>query len=184
MYVVNLATAIELSCMHAQSINFNNLLSNIFSNEKGRKFHLTCISWSDMNIFIQFHKCLYWLSCYCSNEWPHSTCANCKTIASAEKTNKNRHVDLFICKCKWLFTMRQRKFCKIVKHPAENWSYENASEIRSWIDKREVNLYAKAKIICDIVAMCEAKLRVDLDWSCVYSRKYHGTSSVELTAIL
>lgn len=54
MYVVNLATAIELSCMHAQSINFNNLLSNIFSNEKGRKFHLTCISWSDGTYLYSF----------------------------------------------------------------------------------------------------------------------------------
>lgn len=86
-FVVDLTTTIEPSNMHAQSI-LTIYFFEYFPMKREEKFHLSCISWSDVNMFIQCPKCFVLSMVLCSHERLHSTCVNWKTIALVEKITK------------------------------------------------------------------------------------------------
>lgn len=86
-FVVDLTTTIEPSNMHAQSI-LTIYFYEYFPMKREEKFHLSCISWSDVNMFIQCPKCFVLSMVLCSHERLHSTCVNWKTIALVEKITK------------------------------------------------------------------------------------------------
>lgn len=86
-FVVDLTTTIEPSNMHAQSI-LTIYFFEYFPMKREEKFHLSCISWSDVNMSIQCPKCFVLSMVLCSHERLHSTCVNWKTIALVEKITK------------------------------------------------------------------------------------------------